>query len=100
MERAFLAAAYVYDGQPRSSIVEVTVVREVDGKVLYERENGVRDWHWNGGNTIHSIHATRAAAELWCAEKFDGGAAPILAAAAALREAAAARVAGEEVAVV
>ena len=93
MERAFLAAAYVYEGTPRHSIVEVVKIREDFGRVLYERENGVREWHWDGGHTVHSIHDSLEAAELWCADRLDEAAAPILTAAAALREAAAIRVA-------
>ena len=100
MEKAFLAAAYVYEGTPRHSIVEVVKIREDFGRVLYERENGVREWHWDGGHAVHSIHDSLEAAQQWCAGRLDEAAAQILAAAAALREAAAARVAGEEVAVV
>ena len=101
MEKAFLAAAYVYEGKPRHSIVEVGIVRSDEQRVLYERENGVREW-WNRGGdfSVYAIRDSLEAAELWCADRLDAAAAPILAAAAALREAAAARVAAEEVAVV
>jgi len=97
MEKAWKALAFVGDrGEPHARIQEVTIVAREDGQVLYEAEGGTRQW-MHSFVACESMHQTREAAELWCADRLEAEAAPTLALIAQLREQAAARVAREEV---
>jgi hypothetical protein len=97
-EKMFLSVALVGDhGKPHARVEAVRIVGREDGRVLYETERGARAWTLSFV-TFESLHSTREAAELWCADRLEAEAAPILTAIAKLREQAAARVAREEVA--
>lgn len=96
-EKMFKAIAFVGDrGEPRAHVDEVTIIAREDDRMLFENEHGTRHWT-HPFITCESMHQTREAAELWCADRLEAEAAPTLALVAKLREQAAARVAQREV---